>query len=109
MSFIQYHLTFEQVWDRIEELGLYLMHDMRQCVTSSHLIILEETNMIKHRLPSSSGTLQGRQPNDPSDPINAMKTAYDLVHDNDGYHPDLRRLPVLNVRLRGGYHTPGHL
>ena len=48
--------------------------------------VTEQVNMIKNR---SSLLLwyTGDEPDGTSDPLNATKTAYDLIYDLDGYHP----------------------
>lgn len=48
--------------------------------------VTEQVNMIKNR----SNLLlwyTGDEPDGTSDPLNATKTAYDLIYDLDGYHP----------------------
>ncbi|KAF7974505.1 hypothetical protein HWV62_12074 [Athelia sp. TMB] len=76
-----------EVLDRMEEVGLYLMYDMR--FPSSYMnttAVTEQVNMIKSR-PNLLLWYTGDEPDGTSDPLNATSTAYDLIYSLDGYHP----------------------
>ncbi|KAJ7201038.1 hypothetical protein GGX14DRAFT_658778 [Mycena pura] len=71
--------ALSRVLDRMEELGLYLVYDMRQSLAS-------EVNMIKHR-PNLLLWYTADEPDGTSEPLDATRHAYDTVYELDGYHP----------------------
>ncbi|KAI0698278.1 hypothetical protein BC835DRAFT_1269232 [Cytidiella melzeri] len=73
------------VVERMQELGLYLMYDMRW--TYMNLTgVAEEVNRIKNS-PNLLLWYTGDEPDGTSDPLNATSNAYDLIYSLDGYHP----------------------
>ncbi|KZT21323.1 hypothetical protein NEOLEDRAFT_763316 [Neolentinus lepideus HHB14362 ss-1] len=73
------------VVDRMAELGLYLMYDMRWDYQNA-TAVTEQVNMFKNR----SNLLlwyTGDEPDGSGDPLNATSLAYDLIYELDGYHP----------------------
>ncbi|PSS11014.1 hypothetical protein PHLCEN_2v3310 [Hermanssonia centrifuga] len=77
--------ALEEVLDRMEEQGLYLMYDMRWTYMNS-TAVTEEVNRIKNR-PNLLLWYTGDEPDGTSDPLNATSNAYDLIYSLDGYHP----------------------
>lgn len=90
-----------RVLDRMEELGLYLVYDMRQCVPrplsafNSHdgnstykdrAALTAQVNMIKHR-PNLLLWYTADEPDGTSEPLDAPRAAYDAIYALDGYHP----------------------
>ncbi|KAN0079814.1 hypothetical protein V8E55_009380 [Tylopilus felleus] len=73
------------VIDRMQEVGLYLMYDMRFTYMNS-TSVTEQVNAIKNR-PNLLLWYTGDEPDGTSDPLNATTTAYDLIYSLDGYHP----------------------
>ncbi|KAG6334446.1 hypothetical protein ID866_4647 [Astraeus odoratus] len=76
---------FEQVADKMQEVGLYLMYDMRWTYMNS-TSVTEQVNMLKDR-PNLLLWYTGDEPDGTSDPLNATQIAYDLIYSLDGYHP----------------------
>ncbi|KAH8114960.1 hypothetical protein DFH11DRAFT_1877283 [Phellopilus nigrolimitatus] len=74
-----------EVLDRMEEVGLYLMYDMRFTYTNLSSVT-EQVNMIKSR-KNLLLWYTGDEPDGTSDPLNATKITYDLINTLDGYHP----------------------
>ncbi|KAF7366728.1 hypothetical protein MSAN_00930900 [Mycena sanguinolenta] len=77
--------ALERVLDRMEELGLYLVYDMRHTY-KDHAALTAEVNMIKHR----SNLLlwyTADEPDGTSEPLEAPRAAYDAIYELDGYHP----------------------
>ena len=88
----------------MEEVGIYLMYDMRwsvvhlhACIRAYHSFALrrtyknntavtEEVNRVKNS-PALLLWYTGDEPDGWSDPLNATSTAYDLIYSLDGYHP----------------------
>ncbi|KAJ6613609.1 hypothetical protein B0H10DRAFT_2165261 [Mycena sp. CBHHK59/15] len=74
-----------KVLDRMEELGLYLIYDMRH--TYKNLAsITAEVNMIKAR-PNLLLWYTADEPDGTSEPLNATRVAHDVIYALDGYHP----------------------
>lgn len=69
----------------MQEVGLYLMYDMRFTYMNS-TSVTEQVNAIKNR-PNLLLWYTGDEPDGTSDPLNATTTAYDLIYSLDGYHP----------------------
>ncbi|KAJ7625105.1 hypothetical protein DFH06DRAFT_1229887 [Mycena polygramma] len=77
--------ALERVLDRMEELGLYFVYDMRH--TYRDLAALTaEVNLIKHR-PNLLLWYTADEPDGTSDPLDAPRRAYDTIYALDGYHP----------------------
>ncbi|KAJ7253030.1 hypothetical protein B0H12DRAFT_1117142 [Mycena haematopus] len=77
--------ALERVLDRMEELGLYLVYDMRHTY-KDRAALTAEVNMIKHR----SNLLlwyTADEPDGTSEPRDAPRDAYDAIYELDGYHP----------------------
>ncbi|KAI0341174.1 hypothetical protein BDW22DRAFT_1359406 [Trametopsis cervina] len=77
--------ALDAVLDRMQELGLYLMYDMRWTYMNS-TAVTEEVNRIKNR-PNLLLWYTGDEPDGTSDPLNATSQSYDLIYSLDGYHP----------------------
>ncbi|KAG9312366.1 hypothetical protein JVU11DRAFT_6739 [Chiua virens] len=77
--------ALNMVIDRMQEVGLYLMYDMRYTYMNS-TAVTEQVNMIKNR-PNVLLWYTGDEPDGTSDPLNATSIAYDLIYSLDGYHP----------------------
>ncbi|KAF8128018.1 hypothetical protein EV363DRAFT_1512354 [Boletus edulis] len=77
--------ALNQVIDRMQEVGLYLMYDMRFTYMNS-TSVTEQVNMIKNR-PNLLLWYTGDEPDGTSDPLNATTLTYDLIYSLDGYHP----------------------
>ncbi|KIJ61685.1 hypothetical protein HYDPIDRAFT_31019 [Hydnomerulius pinastri MD-312] len=77
--------AFNQVLDRMQEVGLYLMYDMRFTYMNS-TSVTEQVNSIKNR-PNLLLWYTGDEPDGTSDPLNATTIAYDHIYSLDGYHP----------------------
>ncbi|KAJ7151385.1 hypothetical protein C8R43DRAFT_1004992 [Mycena crocata] len=74
-----------KVLDRMEELGLYLVYDMRH--TYNNLTALAaEVDMIKHRR-NLLLWYTADEPDGTSEPLNATRLTYDAIYALDGYHP----------------------
>ncbi|KAI0742968.1 hypothetical protein C8Q80DRAFT_1221302 [Daedaleopsis nitida] len=74
-----------QVVQRMEEVGIYLMYDMRWTYMNA-TAVTEEVNRIKNS-PALLLWYTGDEPDGTSDPLNATTTTYDLIYSLDGYHP----------------------
>ncbi|EKM52442.1 uncharacterized protein PHACADRAFT_126254 [Phanerochaete carnosa HHB-10118-sp] len=77
--------ALDLILDRMQELGLYLMYDMRWTYMND-TAVTEEVNRIKNR-PNLLLWYTGDEPDGTSDPLNATSHAYDLIYSLDGYHP----------------------
>ncbi|GJE89062.1 hypothetical protein PsYK624_051540 [Phanerochaete sordida] len=77
--------ALDLVLDRMQELGLYLMYDMRWTYMND-TGVTEEVNRIKNR-PNLLLWYTGDEPDGTSDPLNATSHSYDLINSLDGYHP----------------------
>lgn len=77
--------AFEMVLDRMQEVGMYLMYDMRYTYMNN-TSVMEQVNSIKYR-PNLLLWYTGDEPDGTSDPLNATSIAYDLIYSLDGYHP----------------------
>jgi len=75
----------EQVVDRMQEVGMYLMYDMRWTYMNS-TSVTEQVNALKNR-PNLLLWYTGDEPDGTSDPLDATTKAYDLIYSLDGYHP----------------------
>ncbi|KAJ7178063.1 hypothetical protein C8R46DRAFT_1075716 [Mycena filopes] len=74
-----------RVLDRMEELGLYLVYDMRHTYNDP-AALRAEVNMIKHR-PNLLLWYTADEPDGTSEPLDATQRAYDAIYALDGYHP----------------------
>ncbi|KAJ7028680.1 hypothetical protein C8F04DRAFT_1118335 [Mycena alexandri] len=74
-----------KVLDRMEELGLYLVYDMRHTYIDP-AAVAAEVNMIKHR-PNLLLWYTADEPDGTSEPLDATRRAYDTIYALDGYHP----------------------
>ncbi|KAJ6590961.1 hypothetical protein DFH09DRAFT_1419580 [Mycena vulgaris] len=74
-----------RVLDRMEELGLYLVYDMRHTYADSEALAAE-VNLIKHR-PNLLLWYTADEPDGTSEPLDATRVAYDAIYALDGYHP----------------------
>ncbi|KAI0920741.1 hypothetical protein AcV5_010411 [Taiwanofungus camphoratus] len=73
------------VIQRMEEVGIYLMYDMRWTYMNT-TAVTEEVNRVKNS-PALLLWYTGDEPDGTSDPLNATTIAYDLIYELDGYHP----------------------
>ncbi|TCD66256.1 hypothetical protein EIP91_001619 [Steccherinum ochraceum] len=77
--------ALDLVIDRMEELGLYLMYDMRWTYLNT-TGVTEEVNRIKNR-PNLLLWYTADEPDGWVDPQNGTAIAYDTINSLDGYHP----------------------
>ncbi|KAI6013051.1 hypothetical protein BKA83DRAFT_685024 [Pisolithus microcarpus] len=77
--------AFLDVVDRMQEVGLYIMYDMRLTYMNSSSVT-EQVNALKNR-PNLLLWYTADEPDGTSDPLSATISAYDLIYDLDGYHP----------------------
>ncbi|KAH7911269.1 hypothetical protein BJ138DRAFT_1113370 [Hygrophoropsis aurantiaca] len=77
--------ALEEVLDRMQEVGLYLVYDMRLTYMND-TSVMEQVNSIKNR-PNLLVWYTADEPDGTSDPLNATSIAYDLIYSLDGYHP----------------------
>ena len=77
---------FGQVVDRMQEVGMYLMYDMRWTYMNS-TSVTEQVNALKDRPNLLLLWYSGDEPDGTSDPLDATMKAYDLIYSLDGYHP----------------------
>lgn len=77
--------VLDLVLDRMEELGLWLMYDMRWTYMND-TSVTEEVNRIKSR-PNLLIWYTGDEPDGWGDPLDAPTHSYDLINSLDGYHP----------------------
>jgi hypothetical protein len=77
--------AFNMVLDRMQEVGIYLMYDMRFTYMND-TSVMEQVESIKYR-PNLLLWYTGDEPDGTSDPLNATSIAYDLIYSLDGYHP----------------------
>ncbi|KAH9834490.1 uncharacterized protein C8Q71DRAFT_769168 [Rhodofomes roseus] len=75
----------QEVITRMEEVGMYLMYDMRWTYQND-TSVAEQVNMVKNS-PALLLWYTGDEPDGTSDPLNATAHAYDLIYELDGYHP----------------------
>ncbi|KZT56878.1 hypothetical protein CALCODRAFT_435102 [Calocera cornea HHB12733] len=77
--------AFNMVVDRMEQLGLWLMYDMRWTYTNDSSVT-EQVNSLKNRT-NLLVWYTGDEPDGTSDPLNATSLSRDLIYSLDGYHP----------------------
>lgn len=77
--------TFNAMLDHMQDVGLYLMYDMRLDYMDSNAVT-QHVNTIKSR-PNLLLWYTADEPDGTSDPLNATSSAYDLIYSLDGYHP----------------------
>ncbi|KAH7890176.1 hypothetical protein F5I97DRAFT_1965248 [Phlebopus sp. FC_14] len=77
--------ALDEVLDRMQEVGMYLMYDMRLSYMNA-TSVTEQVNAIKNR-PNVLLWYTADEPDGTSDPLNATTIAYDLIYSLDGYHP----------------------
>ncbi|KAH9929422.1 uncharacterized protein B0H18DRAFT_1117456 [Fomitopsis serialis] len=75
----------QEVITRMEEVGMYLMYDMRWTYQND-TSVAEQVNLVKNS-PALLLWYTGDEPDGTSDPLNATGHAYDLIYELDGYHP----------------------
>jgi hypothetical protein len=96
---------FQQVLDKTLELGLYFVYDLRSCVVSlsvqrvsslffflpsrsyQNLTALAQLVETYSSLPNLLLWETAHEPDGNEDPVDAARTAYDLIYQLDGYHP----------------------
>ncbi|KAI5481324.1 hypothetical protein MNV49_004946 [Pseudohyphozyma bogoriensis] len=96
--------ALELLLDRMEELGIWLMYDMRWVrlrstfsIERQKLILLVQSYMDADAVEKQVNAVKNRknlllwytsdEPDGPGDPLNATRIAYDLINEVDGYHP----------------------
>ncbi|KAK7042477.1 hypothetical protein R3P38DRAFT_2890684 [Favolaschia claudopus] len=77
--------ALEKVLDRMEELDLYFIYDMRHTYRDIGALTME-VNRIKHR-PNLLLWYTADEPDGTSDPLDAPRITYDIINTLDGYHP----------------------
>ncbi|THH04216.1 hypothetical protein EW145_g5685 [Phellinidium pouzarii] len=79
--------ALNEILDHMEEIGLYLMYDMRFTYMNS-TSVTEQVNMIKGR-KNLLLWYTGDEPDGTSDPLNATSNSRNLINslDGGGYHP----------------------
>ncbi|TDL27058.1 hypothetical protein BD410DRAFT_819170 [Rickenella mellea] len=77
--------ALNEVLDRMEEVGIFLMYDMRFSYMNN-TAVTEQVNMIKSR-KNLLLWYTGDEPDGTSDPLNSTTISYDLINELDGYHP----------------------
>ncbi|KAI6046641.1 hypothetical protein EDC04DRAFT_1487318 [Pisolithus marmoratus] len=77
--------AFWEVVDRMQEVGLYLMYDMRWTYMNS-ISVTEQVNALKDR-PNLLLWYTADEPDGTSDPLDATTSTHDLIYNLDGYHP----------------------
>ncbi|KAH7924185.1 hypothetical protein BV22DRAFT_1130026 [Leucogyrophana mollusca] len=77
--------ALDEVLDRMQEVGMYLMYDMRYTYMNS-TSVTEQVKYVQNR-PNLLLWYTGDEPDGTSDPLNATTIAYDLIYSLDGYHP----------------------
>ncbi|KZV91286.1 hypothetical protein EXIGLDRAFT_710568 [Exidia glandulosa HHB12029] len=77
--------VLDQALDRMEELGLWLMYDMRWTYLND-TNVTEEVNHIKSR-KNLLLWYTGDEPDGWEDPLDGTTHSYDLINSLDGYHP----------------------
>ncbi|THH33377.1 hypothetical protein EUX98_g816 [Antrodiella citrinella] len=77
--------ALDLVIDRMQELGLYLMYDMRWTYLNTSAVT-EEVNRIKNR-PNLLLWYTADEPDGNVDPRNGTSLAYETIYALDGYHP----------------------
>lgn len=75
----------QEVITRMEEVGMYLMYDMRWTYMND-TSVTEQVNLVKNS-PALLLWYTGDEPDGTSDPLNATAHTYDLIYELDGYHP----------------------
>ncbi|KAF9812775.1 hypothetical protein IEO21_05978 [Rhodonia placenta] len=75
----------QEVIARIEEVGMYLMYDMRWAYMND-TELTAQVNLVKNS-PALLLWYTGDEPDGSSDPLDAAAHAYDLIYELDGYHP----------------------
>ncbi|KAJ6463939.1 hypothetical protein C8R45DRAFT_1175041 [Mycena sanguinolenta] len=91
--------VLERVLDRMEELGLYLVYDMRHTY-KDRAALTAEVDMIKHR----SNLLlwyTADEPDGTSDPRDAPRAAYNAIYELDSYHPASLALNCADYEFAG--------
>ena len=77
--------ALELMIERMEQVGIYLMYDMRWTYMNS-TAVTEEVNRVKNS-PALLLWYTGDEPDGTSDPLDATSSTYDLIYSLDGYHP----------------------
>ncbi|KIM26632.1 hypothetical protein M408DRAFT_182435 [Serendipita vermifera MAFF 305830] len=90
--------ALELVLDRMEELGLWLMYDMRWSYKNL-TALAEEVNRIKNR-KNLLLWYTSDEPDGWGDDPNDARRAYDLINELDGYHPVSLVLNCQNYNFR---------
>jgi hypothetical protein len=76
---------FQQVLDKTLELGLYFVYDLRS--SYQNLTALAQLVETYSSLPNLLLWETAHEPDGNEDPVDAARTAYDLIYQLDGYHP----------------------
>ena len=83
---VAYNFTqLTQYLDRMAEIGLWLMFDMRWSYQNLSWV-QEQVDLVKNH-PATLLWYTGDEPDGNGDPLNATKLAYDLIKTLDPYHP----------------------
>ncbi|ORY56808.1 hypothetical protein BCR35DRAFT_296149 [Leucosporidium creatinivorum] len=77
--------ALDLVLDRAEELGLWLMYDMRWSYMDLDSV-RKQVELIRRR-KNLLLWYTADEPDGPSDPLDAPRLTYDLIQELDGYHP----------------------
>ena len=95
------------------ELGLYFIYDLRSCVVGLSVLRVPLPSLPSRSYQNLTAVAQSveaysslpnlllwetaHEPDGNSDPLDAARTAYDLIYQKDGYHPVSI---VLNCQVR---------
>ncbi|KAF8895871.1 hypothetical protein CPB84DRAFT_1963145 [Gymnopilus junonius] len=78
-------VTLDAVLHRLDEIGLFLVYDMRHSYQDLTSIAQEVKSIMNHR--SLLLWYTADEPDGPGDPLDATQAAYNLIYSLDGYHP----------------------
>ncbi|KAH7906070.1 hypothetical protein BJ138DRAFT_1117903 [Hygrophoropsis aurantiaca] len=77
--------VFQQVLNRTQAAGLYLIYDMRSVYQNLSAVAEQVDALMTY--PNLLSWETAHEPDGNSDPFGAAKAAYDLIYQMDGYHP----------------------
>lgn len=77
--------ALKQYLDRADEIGLYIMYDMRYTYMN-HSSVRRQVEKLRNH-PSLLLWYTGDEPDGATDPLNATRITYDLIKRLDPYHP----------------------